>query len=102
MALRGSEVIGEGRYHQGDSRLQTPVLSNPAAVSLIVYIAHQASLYAFPLQESRMTRKQKDMKSVQTKTFGEKKIFRFITRDASLSEASLSLIRAACLKHKCG
>jgi len=35
-ALRGSEVIGEGRYHQGDSRLQTPVLSNPAAVSLIV------------------------------------------------------------------
>jgi len=35
-ALGGSEVIGEGRYHQGDSRLQTPVLSNPAAVSLIV------------------------------------------------------------------
>lgn len=36
MALKGSEVIGEGRYHQGDSRLRTPVLSNPAAVSLIV------------------------------------------------------------------
>jgi len=39
-ALVGGEITGGNRYHQGDTKLQTPVLPSQSAVTLIACLGY--------------------------------------------------------------